>query len=357
MSLNNKKFGVEIECYIPIEAAPRRSRRSVASYESQSYDEYHGHGSGSKGSVYRAFADRLQRAGLSAAVSEHYQQNYHQNTGDMSSWLIANDTSVAGNFAGFVGVEITSPPLKGKAGLEQLRKVCKILKELGAKSDDHCGLHVHHETDRATFKIEKLSRFFFTHQKTLFDLIKHNRSHNGFCKPLEYAGYTNAHSAAREERRYALNFKPFAQRGTVEFRLHHGTVRFVDISNWVKLTQAIVETSQAPAPRQNAAFDKIKALLDTGPLELDELQRLLSNQGHGATLEFLDAFSKSHASISRVEQGNGKVILMIASAKSQADELIEALNITDVELKTLILGKYHMKKAGMDVDARIVKAG
>lgn len=338
MSLNDKRFGVEIECYIPLRTGSPRQPTNE--------------------SAYRDFATLLKESGLQAAHSTAYSPNFHQKTLDMSSWLVAYDSSVSGSHPGYVGVEITSPPLKGRVGLDQLKKVCKLLKKVKALSDHKCGLHVHHEIDKNSFKTEKLGALFFRHQEVLFNIIKRERRESDFCKPLPstLAERTMAKCLLLEratDRRYALNFEP-VKRGTVEFRLHHGTVRFVDIYNWVLLTQKFVETSQSFTRGSNTLNVMKDHLESTGPAEIEELQRTLSNSGIERTVAELDSVSRRYACITRVERGDGKVVLMIAQHKTPADELIEALNITEVELKTMILGKFLMRAYG-DVDDRIVR--
>jgi hypothetical protein len=47
------------------------------------------------------------------------------------------------------------------------------------------------------------------------------------------------------KRRYQkLNFEPYRDQGTVEFRQHSGTLNYEKITNWIKVTQAMVETAK-----------------------------------------------------------------------------------------------------------------
>ena len=331
MRLNNKKFGVEIECFVPV----------CRGYTTSSDDLIK--------ATYEILAAKLRQVGLSTAVSTTYQPNYHCRSHDTTNWLVERDGSLVGG-PGFIGVEITSPPLKGKAGMDQVRKVCRVLRDWGAFSNDSCGFHVHHEIDRS-LNTKKLNQFFFSHQEALFSIIKRDRETNDYCRPLRESDINRSPDdyggdSRRNNRRIALNLEPFSY-GHIEFRLHHGTTRFAEIANWVLLTQSIVETSQVNS-RQSPRLKLLHRVLSQGPMELEELQRVLSNLGHEFTVKELDTITGCYASIGRVTRAE-RIVVMLNVNKSPLDALVEALNITNTELHTLILGRYMLRKERGDL--------
>jgi hypothetical protein len=107
----------------------------------------------------------------------------------MNSWKIVTDASVMG------GYELVSPPLSGRAGLDQLKKACAALAACGARVNRSCGLHVHHYADRYR----------------------------------------------------SLNVAAFGRYGTVEVRQHQGTINFKKIAAWIAMGQAFVTWAKSDA--------------------------------------------------------------------------------------------------------------
>jgi hypothetical protein len=58
-------------------------------------------------------------------------------------WTAERDASIYTDRPGHVGVEIVSPILKGADGIEQVKWVAGILREMGAAVSTSCGMHCH----------------------------------------------------------------------------------------------------------------------------------------------------------------------------------------------------------------------
>ena len=56
-------------------------------------------------------------------------------------WTAERDGSLHTDRRGYVAVEIVSPILQGRAGIEQVKQVAGILKGLGAAVNTSCGFH------------------------------------------------------------------------------------------------------------------------------------------------------------------------------------------------------------------------
>lgn len=246
-----RTFGVEIECFLP------------------------------EGLTRGNMATRLRRAGIAANA-----MNYtHEVT---PGWKLTTDGSL-GDYSR--GMEVVSPVLSGEAGLAELAKVADLLKAAGCKVEASCGLHVHvGAADLDLSQMRKLA-INFVHSETAFDCIMpvsrrgdrsqwvqsnrtafggayENEGINRAIKAFEEARdmsdliykVSNVTAAAprrtlnvnnwRDNARYRkLNFLPYLNFKTVEFRQHHGTIEADKMLNWVKLCVAFVERSKASRPR------------------------------------------------------------------------------------------------------------
>jgi hypothetical protein len=119
---------------------------------------------------------------------------------------------------------------------ESIIQIKAILKEMKAKVNSSCGLHVH--LDMRNRDPNVCFARLLTHQDMLFKLVKKNRRNNPYCQSVppdttvdqEYGG----HHAA-------INSSALSEHNTLEIRLHHGTVNTREIYRWIKLLTTIVE--------------------------------------------------------------------------------------------------------------------
>ena len=78
----------------------------------------------------------IEQLGFKAADSDEPMNNYR----DFTYWYVGDDSSISGPG---VHIEVSSPILRGAKGLAEVRKVCRVLQQLGCKTNSSCGLHVH----------------------------------------------------------------------------------------------------------------------------------------------------------------------------------------------------------------------
>lgn len=165
------------------------------------------------------------------------------------NWKLVFDASVG---YGDGAMELVSPPLKGIEGLEQIEKVCEVLRSMNCKVNRNCGMHVHH--DASKFKFENLKRLVHLYGKVerQFDSMmpeSRRARNNHYCESVvgseaEWADgqVYNTYRYEGPFGRYAkINVNAFHQHGTVEFRHHSGTVEARKIIAWVIITQRMVE--------------------------------------------------------------------------------------------------------------------
>jgi hypothetical protein len=246
-----RTFGVEIECFC------RASRATVAR--------------------------RLREAGIDA-YDEHY--GHHDN----EYWKIVTDATVQSHTDGegvyWHGMEIVSPggdaALKGASGVVILRKVVKVLKRLGSKTSNRCGLHVHqYARDLPLAAFKNVTKLYLKHEEAFDSIMPESRRGpqaartncgvmaHGLMDP-EYLGCRHYdYQRGRYEdmtkgqmfecidrcddvyeianlwvdRYLKLNLYSFSVHGTIEFRHFGGTLDIEKMVNWVALTGAIVNNA------------------------------------------------------------------------------------------------------------------
>lgn len=214
--MNNAKFGIELECYnVPM------------------------------GDVTSA----LRVAGINVMTSSYSGREY-------SVWQVKPDCSIQG----VNGFEVVSPVLEGEAGIHDVRRVCTILEQLGAKVNKSCGFHVHHNAQ--SWGIKEFRNLFkrFAKFETAMDSIQpasRRENANRYCQSNKIGVTVDALFAAidscntmqklsalfNHSRYMKLNLQSFFRMGSVEFRHHAGTVDADKVENYIRLTYAMVADS------------------------------------------------------------------------------------------------------------------
>lgn len=184
-----------------------------------------------------------------------YVEGYNHTT--KSHWKLITDSSC--------GYELVSPPLKGREGLEQLKKACEALKEAGASVDRRCGLHVHHDiNDYNAKQIANIFAIYIKLEKTIDTFVPNSRraNNNTYCRSL-FQGTTQQAILDKlkavnsledigriwHTRYVKVNFQSYVKYGTIEFRQHSGTTEFDKMYNWILLTQQIVNMAATPVQK------------------------------------------------------------------------------------------------------------
>jgi hypothetical protein len=182
-----------------------------------------------------------------------------------SGWELQRDGSLKEGPAGYWSFELVSPILKGRDGIEQLKKIGAWLKSVGARPNQSCGTHVHvgaasvigdNRPNRLAGWAANLINVIGQYELALFGsagTIK--RYTSTYCQPTRKAGTyrctaekvqkarAKAHelSSAVHDRYMALNLVPLQSKGTVEFRVFSGTVEPLKLCAWVQLCLALAE--------------------------------------------------------------------------------------------------------------------
>lgn len=175
----------------------------------------------------------------------------------VTGWTIKGDGSI--NIAGYQGVEIVSPPLRGTDGEEQVRKVAAVLRNLNAKVNRTCGTHVHHDANDLTVdQIKRAARSWFNNQPLIDGLVSESRrgpTSSFYCRPLtdddirriENIRDLAAMRGVTVDRYRTMNLTSYGRHGTIEIRQHQGTLDAEKVISWVRFGQAIIDTAKSQA--------------------------------------------------------------------------------------------------------------
>lgn len=206
-----------------------------------------------------ALANALRSAGIQVGV-----ESYNHTTG--RNWKIVSDGSLQGNET----FEIVSPILEGMDGLEQVKTVCRVLREKNAYINRSCGLHVHFDAERINLAQTKNLLINYSRYEAIIDSFMPNSrraNNNGYCRTLrdQESRIDSATSIERiangpmTSRYFKVNMQAYLRHKTIEFRQHSGTIEADKIVNWVLFLHNLTEFSRvkridAPA----ATFDSLR---------------------------------------------------------------------------------------------------
>jgi hypothetical protein len=189
---------------------------------------------------------------------------------------IKSDGSVHVDGKSYSNQEIISSPARGEKLVEQIQEMCKSLHASGAAVDRSCGYHCHVDVrDMNDAQILAVQRAYIRAEPALYGLVARSRRDNTYSKALGFSFgakrlrelFKNAKSTAekvdrfdamfygslerakdckinrrRSESRYhGLNVSSIPIHGTIEFRLHQGTVNPTKILMWAAICSALVE--------------------------------------------------------------------------------------------------------------------
>ena len=182
-------------------------------------------------------------------------------------YKLVSDASIVGQNP----VECVSPVLKGKKGLNSLKKVCDALNEVGALVNKTTGLHIH---VGGNFTQQQYCNVFANYvflENVIDSFMAESRINNTYAKtfrnPVTRANVIGASTIAgigmalNNDRYYKVNCKSIARHCTIEFRQHQGTTDYEKISQWAKFCIKLVDWSKDNRLHSNvSSIDEIAFL-------------------------------------------------------------------------------------------------
>lgn len=208
---------------------------------------------------------KLNEAGITT-------RNEGYNHATREHWKITYDASISGHNA----FELVSPILQGDDGLQQIKTVCRVLKQCHAKINKSCGLHVHmNARDFQLADWKKLYKNYIKIESTIDSFMPNSRrqSNNTYCKSMKRNGSNRAIENARNleqieraithrDRYYKLNTQSYWRQGSIEYRQHSGTIEFEKISNWILFVARLTEYSKQGFELGNGNYSETEKFCD-----------------------------------------------------------------------------------------------
>ena len=200
-------------------------------------------------SPYRA-SDALNAGGIDC---ERVESDIHEDSHD--SWKAVYDGSLSN------GAEVVSPILTD-ARLNEAHKVASLLAGAGARVGRSTGFHIHIGADAFNSEGENatdaMARFILNYYGThhaIASLVAPSRLRNRFCQILgendarseaEWVGNGNL-SSRFNSRYYSLNLESLQRHGTIEIRLHQGTLNGVKAIAWAQFVASLITATKRGA--------------------------------------------------------------------------------------------------------------
>lgn len=170
---------------------------------------------------------------------------------DYDHWSVGEDGTA---------VEVRTPILQGEAGFETLRWAMQHLVKNGAYVTEMDGMHVHHDAPEFVDNPElcvHLVRSWRNNEQAIHNLVAPRRRNAEPCPSWSNDRFGILETWAKGEGslyvgRYDLNIAALANHGSVEIRLHEGTLDPAVAISWIQFGQRFLhrvleEASALPA--------------------------------------------------------------------------------------------------------------
>lgn len=145
--------------------------------------------------------------------------------------------------------EITTPILSGANGFKEIKKFLAFLQQFDPYVTTQDGLHVHHDAPEFVDNpemIERLVMSWMLNQDEIKKMVSRSRHRNYACPLWDYEQLEAARRYMKDgyfhtSGRKALNISALEEHGSIEIRLHQGTLDFDEIVSWVRFGQKFID--------------------------------------------------------------------------------------------------------------------
>lgn len=197
------------------------------------------------------------------------------------------------------GFEINTAPANGDLYIQQIKEITDSIAQKKGFVNNQCGLHVHIDArDFTYYDIRKLVILYAKIEDALYSIVAKSRKESQYCIPCgkklvrnldknlipkdnekqiikniygdTYENTRNVrHDKYNQSRYNALNLHSWVYRGTIECRMHHGTINFNKIKNWGILWAGILDYAYENTEADLKALkgDPMNILLEICPTE------------------------------------------------------------------------------------------
>jgi hypothetical protein len=262
----NRKFGVELEIASPI---PRQALARKLGRGTRATDEH---------ASSRGWGEWEVKFDMSVGGEHSIDE---EDLDALTAREIGEKIIDHGGFS----AELVSPVLRGRDGIEELKRVLTRLNKVVHKDGvglevgelSETGLHVHHSIEDLIARVGQIEegseialemgKYIMSVQGALYALCSKWRLESQFARPLKEPGELKGPT------RYGF---AVSQYGTLEYRLKEATFSVEAIIRWVVLTQQVtMSLIESVNSDTAAAKEKLKQALDGG------LDMLMSDRAEG----------------------------------------------------------------------------
>ena len=223
-----------------------------------------------------------------------------------SGWKVKKDGSVYASNYQDVPMEIVSPVLKGRQGLEEVLAVYQILNAAGFDVNDTCGLHVHvgvrsvlgeraNDYGLVTRWVRRMLHLVSRHEEALFAITgRTSRLHNCYCqsvrkqwdeslKPTSPITEIEKKADSYGERFYTLNvtnlFIAGESKYTVEFRIFGATKEGIQVLGYIVTALGIAQRAAEVGQVAQFVATETQVTRENCSQLVGELQGVLAHYG------------------------------------------------------------------------------
>ncbi len=211
-------------------------------------------------------------------ISDRGPSNYYEDNRSDNFRRLLSENGMSDFILGRDGSEweIKTPPLSGPNGFKKVKKFLELIDSLGAYvSLEADGLHVHHDApefiDNADATV-RLVKNWYENQDEITKMVNPVRYARGSCplwteedvQRLEIEVDRNVEHAIYRYGRKNLNVSALRRHGTIEIRLHEGTLNYEEVLSWVRFGQAFIAK----------AIDETESVLERMPTPNDLLKEI-----------------------------------------------------------------------------------
>lgn len=178
------------------------------------------------------------------------------------------------------GFEMQTAPANGDKMIAMIQDISHTIRKAGADATNRAGLHTHIDCRDLRYNcMRKVCILYGKTEAALYSIIDPRRMTGQYCRPmggdylvdmmsdpttakeelvrLVYGSGKNLRAAGRRskepvggDRYLGLNLHSWWMRGTIEFRMHHGTTRWEKMINWGMLLAGMVDTASSRGDRE-----------------------------------------------------------------------------------------------------------
>ncbi|CAE8679366.1 unnamed protein product [Polarella glacialis] len=254
----SRRFGIELECYIPNKSRPLDVAQDLAQLAGVHV-------------VTRNPGNESRRTSFSPEGHRYWFSDPKLRS-CMTSWVVQEDSSLS-DFDVGLPVEISSPELPYHQAADRVRGMSNALQSIDARITRTFGYHVHLDARRTTSdEIQQFAVLFQKQQPLLFAAVPPSRRDNKYCLPLEQRRVLFFQQKPRWFLKRALNPNgknhaanlPCQGRdcNTIEIRLHSGTVEAWKILLWAKLFLQLFQRVSMGMIRHCSPLQLLNLLVD-----------------------------------------------------------------------------------------------